>query len=519
MAVASAIGCGAGAVAAGAQSPHHGNAAPHRGGTLTVLEASAIWGAWPGGFDPATTTTGGSNQDMMDAIYGGLIQLGPKGHPQWDLATGMHFLNHGASLQIDIRKGVTFSDGTPLTAWSVVWNYTRDFNSPSCNCRSAWPIAAKNPFQVVSKYVVQVNFAHTFAPAINSFYDSQMNWIASPTAVRKMGEQKFAFMPVGAGPFVAVKDVVSSQFVVKRNAHYWQKGHPYLNGITFQSVADGEPELQAMEAGQGQVVVDMADPSLVSQYRAHGFALQPALATAPYFIEMNTLAAPFNNIKAREAIYYATNGQALNKEFFGGKGVPTESFTGPGGLFYEPKVPGYRQYDLTKARALVKQLGGLQVHLAVVAAALNSLLVQALQSQWVQAGINVTLSVNPLAEQLANFQTHNWQVLLTTMGSFDPAAGLGVNVRIMSNSPYSGVNDPVIDSLLTQAETHVNPQARARLYAQVAERISKEAYGPFLFTSTGYTAHVKGVTGPGITTSLPAVAVAPSIHWQDVARS
>ena len=82
MAVASAIGCGAGAVAAGAQSPHHGNAAPHRGGTLTVLEASAIWGAWPGGFDPATTTTGGSNQDMMDAIYGGLIQLGPKGHPQ-----------------------------------------------------------------------------------------------------------------------------------------------------------------------------------------------------------------------------------------------------------------------------------------------------------------------------------------------------------------------------------------------------------------------------------------------------
>ena len=122
--------------------------------------------------------------------------------------------------------------------------------------------------------------------------------------------------------------------------------------------------------------------------------------------------------------------------------METQSFTGPGGLFYQPTVPGYRPYDLARAKTIVQQLGGLQVRLAVVASSLNGLLTQALQNQWEQAGIKVTLSENPLATQLAMFSSHQWQSVLTTMGSFDPATGLGLNVRMKSNGPYSGVSDP-----------------------------------------------------------------------------
>ena len=44
----------------------------------------------------------------------------------------------------------------------------------------------------------------------------------------------------------------------------------------------------------------------------------------------------------------------------------TQGFTGPGGICYQPNVPGYPAYDLAKAKALVKQLGGLTVNLGTI---------------------------------------------------------------------------------------------------------------------------------------------------------
>lgn len=495
---------------------HASRAKPQYGGHVTVLENAALEGQWTSGFDPATTTNGAGNQDMMDAIYGQMFVLGKHGKMIDGLATGYRFINHDKSLLLFLRKGVKFSDGTPFDAAAVVYNYKRDFASPTCNCKYAWPVAAKYPFVAVGKYTVKINLSKVYAPIIHSFYDSVMDWIASPASLKKMGEQKFRFMPVGAGPFVAVKDTVNNEFVVKRNPHYWHKGHPYLDGITFRSIQSGEPMLEAMQAGEAQVVPGMADPSLVAPYKNAGFVLTPGQGTAPYFIQLNTLKPPFNNIKAREAIYYATNRKALNDQFFHGNAVYTDSFTGPGGLFYNPKVSGYRKYDLAKATKLVKEIGGLSVHLQVVQGSLNGLLIQALQNEWGQAGIKVSLSENTVATSIVDLKHQNWQAILTTMGSFDPAVGLGVAVRTSSTSPYSGIHNPKVDQLLTVAASTLKVATRTAAYDQIAEILNKDAYGPFLFTLTGYTIAVKGLYGPGLTTSLPSVAVVPQISWGDV---
>ena len=55
------------------------NGAPRAGGSLTVLEATGYSGDWPDGLDPATNIDGAADQDYMDAVYGELFELGPKG--------------------------------------------------------------------------------------------------------------------------------------------------------------------------------------------------------------------------------------------------------------------------------------------------------------------------------------------------------------------------------------------------------------------------------------------------------
>src|SRR5256885_15686345 len=87
---------------------------PRSGGTLTVLEWTGFSGDWPAGLDPATNINGAADQSQMDAIFGELFELGPKGKIIPDLATGYKFSNGGKSITITLRQGVQFTDGTPF---------------------------------------------------------------------------------------------------------------------------------------------------------------------------------------------------------------------------------------------------------------------------------------------------------------------------------------------------------------------------------------------------------------------
>jgi len=487
---------------------------PHPGGSLTVLELGGYAGAWPAGLDPATNTNGAADQDQMNAIYGQLFQLaggGGQGHVIPDIATGYKAEDGGKTWLIYLRPGVKFSDGTPLDAQAVVFNWKRDLASP-CTCK---PILLVNSITAPNPTTVKLSLKVPDGALINQLLVANFNWIASPTALKKMGEQKFKITPVGAGPFEVVSDTLSNTLVLKKNPNYWQKGRPYLDGLTFKATADDESALETMQANGAQAYDGMATPQLVPQFRAH-FTTTEEPATSPYDIQLNTAVPPFNNIKARLAIYYATNAKLIDQKLFGDQFPVVQGFTAPGGLFYEPTIPGYPTYNLAKAKALVKQLGGLNVNFFTLSSPVNQNFMTALQAMWKQAGINASIHLYTLAGLIQQFDTKKWQAALQTAGAWDPAAGVGLAFRFASTSPFSGVHDPHLDALINQAQAAVNPATRKQLYFQAAEYIAKNAYGPFLFPLASWNVAAHGVYGPGLTTSIPSVVVNTAPLWQDV---
>jgi peptide/nickel transport system substrate-binding protein len=92
-----------------------------------VLESKGHAGDWPAGLDPATDPSSVPNQDMMEAIYGQLFELGANGQAIPDLATGYTFSPDAKDVTITVRQGVTFSDGTLFNAQAVLFNWNRDF--------------------------------------------------------------------------------------------------------------------------------------------------------------------------------------------------------------------------------------------------------------------------------------------------------------------------------------------------------------------------------------------------------
>lgn len=506
------------------------------GGSITVLESSGYSGAWTT-LDPPNNKEGAATQDFMTAIYGQLFELGTGGAIVPDLATGYKFSPDGKTLTINLRQGVTFTDGTPFNAQAVYTNWMRDLGTVgiSNGFSSPWPIAelpapktappgtaeppAAGVVQVTGPYTIVLHFTAPDGAAIDQLFDNIETWIASPTALTKEGTS-FGSNPVGAGPFQVVSNVPNNELIVKKNASYWQTGHPLLDQITFKTVGSDQAAYEAMLANEGQVYENLATNQLLTESAQH-FTVENNLGTSPYDLQLNTAVAPFNNPKARQAIYAATNFAPILQHLFGGRYPVTQSFTGPGGICYQPTVPGYQGYDPTLAKQLIAQTGlaNTTIQLGTIALQTAQDSMQALATEWEAVGLHVKQSSWPLSGLIAAFEANggkSWQSMVQTAGAYDPATGVGVAFRFNSHSPFSGVHDPQLDNLLSEAAGSTQLSTRCGFYNQAAEYIAKNYYGPFFFTLAPSNIAVHGVSGPGITTPLASVAVVPTIPWEDV---
>ena len=507
---------------------------PKQGGSITVLESKGYSGDWPYGLDPATNTDAIPNQDMMEAIYGQLFMLGPGGKIEPDLATGYAFSPDAKTVTIALRKGVKFTDGTPFNAQAVIDNWNRDFGplAQKAGIAPNWDVARTNPkvptstpvagsFVATGPYTVVVHQDVPNAAFINQLFDSITTWIGSPTAIQKMGEQAFAKDPVGAGPFVVDSDTYSNQVVVKKNPSYWQAGRPYLDQITFKTVGTDETALETMLAGTAQVYGGLGETALIDEAEQH-FQVLDQPGTSPYDLQLNTAIAPFNNPKAREAIYAATDFGPILQHIFGNRYPVVEGFTGPGGICYQQYVPGYQGYNPTLAKQLVQESGldKVTINLGTISSSQVAVeTTQALATEWAAVGIKATLQSYVLNSLIQAFYKNNgkwWQSMVQTAGAFDPAGGIGVAFRFSSESPFSGVHDPKLDTLLNQAQGSTSLATRCTYYHQAQEYIAKNYYGPFYFSLNPTNVSAKGIGGPGLTSAVPAVAVTPTIPWESV---
>jgi peptide/nickel transport system substrate-binding protein len=506
------------------------------GGSVTVLESSGYSGAWST-LDPAENKEGAATQDFMTAIYGQLFELGAGGKVLPDLATGYTFSPDAKTVTITLRQGVKFTDGTPFNAQAVDYNWERDLGPVAIKngLNPPWLVAMQpapkgsppgtaepplpSAIQVTGPYTIVVHQVVPNGAFINQLFDSIPNWIASPTALQKDGAA-FGTNPVGAGPFVVATNTPNSELVVKKNPNYWQAGHPFLDQITFKTVGSDEAAYEAMLANEGQIYENMSTTQLINESASH-FTVDNNLGTSPYDLQLNTSVPPFNNPKARQAIYAATNFAPILQHLFGGRYPVTQSFTGPGGICYEPNVPGYQGYDPTLAKQLIQQTGLDKVTLQLGTIALSTAQesMQALATEWEALGLKVKQTSWPLSGLIAAFEANggkSWQSMVQTAGAYDPAGGVGVGFRFNSNSPFSGVHDPKLDSLLQSAQGSTSLSTRCGFYDQAAAYIAKNYYGPFYFTFSPANISVHGVSGPGLTTPLPSVAVVPTIPWEDV---
>jgi peptide/nickel transport system substrate-binding protein len=469
-------------------SASSGLSALKKGGSVTI---ESVGTTWPAGLDPATNTLDVIDQSINDAIFGGLFLYGTNKQVEMDLATGYAFSDDHKVFTIQLRHGVKFQDGTPFDAAAVVASI-KDSLLPANGCLCLSDFAPVTSVVAKGQFSVVITSNIPYPAILDAFLDEAPDWPYSPAALASEGQVAFDQNPVGAGPFEIVSNSQSATLVLRAYKGYWQKGEPYLDNLTIQSVSSDNTALAAVQAGTAQLAMGMTTPSLIKEGEQQFNKVQiPGVANE--WVQVDAPTAPMTNPLAREAVYYATNAKEILTNQYLGFGSLGETPSGPDSLFYEKNIPSYRSYNLAKAQALVKQLGGLSFTLDYASnSSQNQVLAEALDNQWSQAGITVTLKPVTIPQYLAEQEDHGYQVQLSAGGDINPTLGIdGLADRVSGN--IGGEEDPTIAGLINKTEQLASPTALQNLYTQIYEQINQQAFGPYLFVEPSVLIYSKSL--------------------------
>jgi peptide/nickel transport system substrate-binding protein len=318
---------------------------PQRGGSIVLATGNEI-----PSLDPAVVGDGGNGFQQASLIYDVLLRGTPDGKWQPELATDIASPDQSLTWNITLRPGLKFSDGSPLDADAVIFNFQRQQAAPASLVYSiAASIASMTAVDATHVQVVLKAPQGSFPISLTA----QLGLIANPAQI-KAGAGHFPDLPVGAGPFLLTDWVRSSQMTYVRNSSYWQSGKPYLDKITIRPVLEESAIVQALQSGD----VDIATVSVLgaeAEKRSGGSVINYARAgSGGLGLIPNHQQAPGNDPAMRKAMAEAFDPAVTNQVRLQGGWNPAKVDCEP----FDPNSPYclhglWPKYDLAAAKKAV----------------------------------------------------------------------------------------------------------------------------------------------------------------------
>lgn len=490
----------AGAPSSGAASaPATG--APVDGGTITIggLATQAL--------DPGQSTFSSQSRPWVLPVFSSLFLPPAKAGGDYTpgLASGYQYSADRKTLTITLRPGLKFSDGTPLDAAAVVWNLQRYVTN---HTREAQFFVYVTGEKATNPTTVTVTFSQPQGLLLDAMSDSSSGFMASPTALRKMGANAFDAAPVGAGPFKIASDQPGQQLVMKKNDNYWDAKNVHLAGITWQNTGlDAQTWLTDLRANSIQSVPmfgALTSPAVLSAVKNDpALSMLQGASTNVSILPVNTFKAPFSDIRARQAINYCMDRGAIAKDVMQGFATPAYVLSGPDSQALTGWQQGQSlnpiQYDVAKGTALVKQMGGLSF---TVSTNSPSPVLTALQQQWAQCGIKAQINITE--EYLSLVQDGNYQAAYTVNvnASLNPAGSTNYLDPNAINNKF-GWKDNAIWSLVQQAKGVTDASQSTALWHKIWGQLAQNGFVNPLISSPEYVANSSKLQGVVVQSGVP----------------
>jgi ABC-type transport system substrate-binding protein len=508
-----------GAVAAGAS--HISTASAHRsvgngaGSNLRI----AITGA-PDPFDPALL---GDNRsiELAQNVYEGVLGVNNKAQIVPALANTWKESANGLVYTFNLRHGLQFQNGDPVTASDFVYTFNRSL-SPKTAAGASFFLAdikganavlngkakAASGIKAIGKYTLQVTLAHKagyFAAEISRW----PAWVVDSKVIAKYG--KGWITPphnVGSGAYQLTGQVGDQQYTFTANPNYYL-GKPSIGQVSVSAVPDSTAAVARYQAGEFDAVVGLSAASIL-QVKANP-TLNSQFHTTPIertvWLEMNNTKPPFNNLAVRQAFNHAIDKDAIIKIALAGVGTPANAWLPPGIAGNVNAQHSGSTYNVAMAKQLLAKAGypdgkgfpnvelDYGINYGEYAQVYELIQGQLEKNLGIKVGLK-ELPINAFNNELTSPKTRP-QLWGYTFGFDYPDAQELDQYLGITGGPYNydGFSNKTYDRLVAQANAESNQAKRAKLYAQAENvRLADAPTIPLYFVNQNWLVkpNVKG---------------------------
>jgi len=393
---------------------------PVKGGTLIYLEQQAHTNLYPpaGGFYP--------NGGILNQITDKLTYQNPKtlDIEPW-IAESWTVNDAATEYTFKIRKGVTFSDGTPLDANAVAKNYdTFGLGNKELKQPVSEVINNYDHSEVIDPYTVKFYFKKSSPGFLQGTSVIGSGLVSLKTLTLPFDQLGDATKIIGSGPFVVESETLGKQLSLKARTDYnWgpskleHQGRAYLDGIKYIITGEDSVRIGALLSGQADFIRQLQayDEKQVSDqnftiYAAPTRGVNDSVAFRPD----NPLVA---DLKVRQALLHATNNKEIVDTLFSANYPQAKSVISSAAAGYAD-LSSKLTYDPALAETLLDEAGwkkgasgvrekdGKPLSLAVYESLpqpQNKAVLQLVAQQWAKLGVKLQV----LAGTSGNLVTDN----------------------------------------------------------------------------------------------------------------
>ena len=395
-----------------------------------------------------------------------------------------------------LKSNIAFSDGTPVTAQSYVYTWTRallpEVASPIASFFEASIVGAADVSAGKTKTLAGVKALddHTLQVTLTQptayFLEELTNPLFFPLnqkLIEQYGQknwvQHVAGEGAGTGPFMVKAWDHNVKMVFVPNPHYYGN-KTALAEVDMLFVENPTTAFKAYQAHQYDFVWNITPTDQQTAKGLPGFLRIPLLQSDLLFFD-NTK-PPFNRAEVRQAFAYATDKTTLAHAIFKDAVTPAPTIVPPGMPGYQPSYSGLA-FDKAKAKSLLQSVYSdvskvPPITFSYPSSQVTPLEAAALQGMWQNAlGIQVKLrgvELNTYNEETAK---HQVQFGFTQWSADFPDPYDWLTLNLFSTAPNNNGqwDNAAFDQTVKNAEQSTG-DARIRLYNK-AEQIAVSDVG------------------------------------------
>ncbi|MER6952336.1 ABC transporter substrate-binding protein [Streptomyces sp. NPDC000618] len=476
--------------AGGDGSSSSGGGQARSGGTLTFAVGSDA-----GCVDPQQV---GSNDTIysLRQIVDSLTDQDPKTGKivpwlakSWDISTD------ATTFTFHLRSGVTFSDGSALTAQVVKDNFDAVPKLGALGTLAQGYLSGVDSTTVVDPLTVRVTFKQPNAQFLQATATHSLG-IESSASVQKSPQDKCSQGVVGSGSFV-LKDYVQNQSITlaRRTGYAWgsalwtKKGEAYLDKLVFKVVPEAGVRTGSLQSGQVDAISGVGRSNESALKSGGQVDLQQRANPGVVFnLGLNNSRPALKDVRVRQAISYAVDRQQIVDTVF-----PTG--TEPATSILAHTTPDYSDLgaeltlDAAKAKSLLDSAGwktggdgirvkdGKKLSLTVSwfpNAATNQPSLELIQQQLKAVGIGVVLKQLPVTQFAPTLQSGDFDVVWGNVTRADPDILRSSFSTRLAN--FYQLSTGPLDTALSEQAATADTAKRKQLVVQAQELLVRNAY-------------------------------------------